>query len=227
MSHAYGDRHVLDEVTLAVARGERVALLGPSGAGKTTLFRLAYAAFAPTSGAVLLDGIDLATVRGAALRAARARIAVVFQAHGLIDQLSVEANVLAGTFGRRSTVDAVRSIVAPHAVDREAARAALEHVGLADRARDRAYDLSGGQRQRVAIARAIVQRAELVLADEPAASLDPDLARDVVDLLLRDARERTAALVCTLHQPELAHGFDRVITLERGRIVGDRRTAAA
>jgi phosphonate transport system ATP-binding protein len=227
VAHAYGARRVLEGVTLAVQRGERVALLGPSGAGKTTLFRLAYGAFAPESGSVLIDGVDLAHVRGRALRAVRARIAVVFQQHGLIDQLSVAANVIAGTFGRRSTVDAVRSVIAPDPHDRAAVLAALEHVGLGDRANDRAFDLSGGQRQRVAIARAIAQRAELVLADEPAASLDPALAREIVDVLLTDAQERNAALVCTLHQPELTRGFDRVITLDGGRIVRDSRTAAA
>lgn len=214
-------------MTLAVQRGERVALLGPSGSGKTTLFRLAYGAFAPSAGAVLVGGQDLARLRGRELRATRARIAVIFQAHGLVDQLSVRANVIAGTFGRRSTLASLSAVLRPSAVDRAEVDAALAHVGLADRAMDRAYDLSGGQRQRVAIARAIVQRAELVLADEPAASLDPDLAREVVDVLLRDARERNAGLVCTLHQPELTHGFDRVVTLEDGRIVKDRRTAAA
>jgi phosphonate transport system ATP-binding protein len=227
VAHAYGARRVLEGVTLAVEHGERVALLGSSGAGKTTLFRLAYGAFAPTSGSVLIDDIDLARVRGNGLRAVRARIAVVFQQHGLIDQLSVAANVIAGTFGRRSTAASLRAVIAPSAADIGAVAAALEHVGLADRARDRAFDLSGGQRQRVAIARAIVQRAELVLADEPAASLDPHLASEIVDVLLTDAKERNAALVCTLHQPELTRGFDRVITLDGGRIVKDSRTAAA
>jgi len=227
VTHAYGTRRVLQGVTFAVERGERVALLGPSGAGKTTLFRLAYGAFAPTGGSVTIDGIDLAHVRGAALRATRARIAVVFQQHGLIDQLSVAANVIAGTFGRRSTIGALRAVLSPSAADSAAVAAALDHVGLADRARDRAFDLSGGQRQRVAIARAIVQRAELVLADEPAASLDPSLAREIVDVLLADARERNAALVCTLHQPELTTGFDRIVVLENGRVAGDSRAAVA
>jgi len=209
----FGARTVLDELSLTVAAGERVALVGPSGAGKTTLFRLAYGAFAPTAGRVLVDGAEPGRLTGRALRAVRSKIAVVFQSHGLVEQLSAGANVIAGTFGRRSTWDSVRAIVAPHADELADARAALDHVGLADRLRDRVFELSGGQRQRVAVARAIAQRASLVLADEPAASLDPQLGREVVDLLLRDARERKATLVCTLHQLELTEGFDRVIAL--------------
>ena len=218
----FGTRDVLDGVAFSLARGERVARGGPSGAGKTTLFRLAYGAFAPTSGVVLVDGEEPGALSGKRLRALRSKIAVIFQSHGLVDQLSAGANVIAGTFGRRTTWDSVRAIVAPHLDEREEARAALAHVGLADRTRDRVFELSGGQRQRVAVARAIVQRASLVLADEPAASLDPDLGREVVELLLRDARERNATLLCTLHQIELTAGFDRVIAVRDGRIVERR-----
>ena len=224
--HAYGERVVLDGCSFAVARGERVALLGHSGAGKTTLFRLAFGAFDPAAGRVLVDGIDLRTLHGGALRRVRSRIAVIFQSHELIDELSVAANVIAGTFGRRSTFDALRAVMRPNEVERRLVRDALEGVGLADRAADRTFALSGGQQQRVAVARAIAQRAELVLADEPAASLDPALAREIVDLLLTDARERGAALVCTLHQPELTRGFDRVITIDAGRVVADKTNAA-
>jgi len=224
--HAYGERVVLDGCSFAVARGETVALLGPSGAGKTTLFRLAFGAFSPSAGRVLVDGADLRGLHGVALRRVRSRIAVIFQSHELVEELSVAANVIAGTFGRRTTVDALRAVLGPNEVERRLVRDALEHVGLADRAADRTFSLSGGQRQRVAVARAIAQRAELVLADEPAASLDPALAREIVDLLLADARERGAALVCTLHQPELTHGFDRVITLDAGRVVTDKTNAA-
>ncbi len=225
--HRYGERIVLDGCTFAVEKGECVALLGRSGAGKTTLFRLAYGAFDPDGGKVFVGGVDLRGLRGKALRAVRSRIAVVFQSHELIDELSVEANVIAGTFGRRSTVDALRAVLRPSVLERRLVRDALEHVGLGDRARDRAYDLSGGQRQRVAVARAIASRAELVLADEPAASLDPALAREIADLLLSDARERGAALVCTLHQPELTRGFDRVVTIDGGRVVKDTVAGAA
>jgi phosphonate transport system ATP-binding protein len=215
----FGARTVLDGVSFRVGPGERVALVGPSGAGKTTIFRLMYGAFAPTSGRVVVDGKEPGVVSGRALRALRSKIAVVFQSHGLVDQLSSGANVIAGTLGRRSTWDAVRAVLRPHADEVADARAALTHVGLGDRLRDRVFDLSGGQRQRVAVARAIAQRASLVLADEPAASLDPQLGRDIVELLLRDAKERNATLICTLHQLELTAGFDRVIEAREGSVV--------
>ncbi|MDB5028509.1 MAG: phnC [Candidatus Eremiobacteraeota bacterium] len=223
VTHRYGRRIALDDVTLRIGAGERVALVGPSGSGKTTLFRLAYAAFDPTQGRVLVGDDDMRSLGGAALRRRRATIAMIFQAHGLIDRLRVWQNVIAGTFGARSTIGALRSVTFPTAAERERVRGALERVGLADRYADRAYGLSGGQRQRVAIARAVIQRAQLVLADEPAASLDPELAHETVRMLLNDARARGATLVCSLHQPELAARFDRVVRLEHGRIVDEGR----
>jgi len=223
----YGTRRVLTSVSFVLERGERVALVGPSGAGKSTIFRMSYGAFAPTSGRVLVDGNDLATLHGTRLRAMRARIAVVFQAHGLVDQLSVMQNVIAGTFGRRSTAGALRAVLAPRAAEREMALSALERVGLADRIASPAFELSGGQRQRVAIARAIAQRAELVLADEPAASLDPELGSEIVNMLLADAKSRGATLLCSLHQPELARRFDRTIRVGGGVVVPEEPLASS
>ncbi len=217
----YGRRAALDGISVRIGRGERVALVGPSGSGKTTFFRLAYGAFVPTAGSVRLDGADLAALHGRALRAARSRVAVVFQTHGLVERLSVRANVLAGTFGQRSTLGALRTTFAPTAAETEAARAALEGVRLAERLNDRVFALSGGQRQRVAIARAVLQQAELVLADEPAASLDPELSQEIVDLLLADSRARGSTLICSLHQPNLAQAFDRVVRLDHGKIASD------
>jgi phosphonate transport system ATP-binding protein len=222
VTHRYGMRLALDDVNFQVARGERVAIVGPSGSGKTTLFRLVYAAFDPSAGRVLVGGDDMSALKGDALRRRRATIAMIFQAHGLVDRLRVWQNVIAGTFGARSTTDALRSVTFPTAAEREEVRAALERVGLADRFADRAYALSGGQRQRVAIARAVIQRAELVLADEPAASLDAELAHETVRMLLNDAKARGATLLCSLHQPDLAARFDRIIRLEHGRIVESR-----
>ncbi|GAC1442919.1 MAG: phosphonate ABC transporter ATP-binding protein [Vulcanimicrobiaceae bacterium] len=223
----YAARTVLTRVSFALERGERVALVGPSGAGKSTIFRMSYGAFAPVAGRVLVDGRDLASLHGRNLRAMRARIAVIFQAHGLVDQMRVWQNVVAGTFGRRSTLDALRAVLAPHADEREMARASLARVGLDDRMESRAFELSGGQRQRVAIARAIAQRAELVLADEPAASLDPDLGGEIVELLLADAKARGATLLCSLHQPELARRFDRTIRVGEGTVAAEEPLASS
>jgi len=222
VTHRYGTRLALDDVTLRIAAGERVAVVGPSGSGKTTLFRLAYAAFDPTGGRVLVGGDDMRVLRGAALRRRRATIAMIFQAHGLIDRLKVWQNVIAGTFGRRSTTDALRCVTFPNAEEHAHVCGALARVGLADRFSDRAYELSGGQRQRVAIARAVIQQADLVLADEPAASLDSGLAHETIGMLLEDARTRGSTLVCSLHQPDLAARFDRIVRLEHGRIVAQR-----
>jgi phosphonate transport system ATP-binding protein len=210
----YGSRTALESVSFALRPGERVALVGPSGAGKTTIFRLAYGAFAPSAGRVTIDGIDLARIHGARLRATRARIAVIFQTHGVVDRLAVWQNVLAGTFGRRGTFDSVRSMLAPTSAERALAADALGRVGLADRYASKTFELSGGQRQ----------RADLVLADEPAASLDYALASDIVSGLLADARERNATLLCSLHQPDLAERFDRVIHVA-GASASDRGAA--
>jgi phosphonate transport system ATP-binding protein len=224
---SYGTRVVLHGVSFAVAPGERVALVGRSGSGKTTLFRLSYGAFAPTGGRVLVGGVDLARQHGANLRRLRARIAVIFQQHGLVDELRVWQNVLAGTFGRRGTVDALRAVLRPTAAERALASDALARVGLADRAESRAFELSGGQRQRVAIARAIAQRAELVLADEPAASLDPELRSEIIDLLLADAKALGATLLCSLHQLDLAARFDRIVRVDDGRVSPEEPLASS
>lgn len=223
----YGDRTALEHVSFALEPGERVAIVGPSGAGKTTIFRLAYGAFAPKAGRVFVAGSDLATLHGANLRAMRSRIAVIFQAHGLVDQLRVWQNVAAGTFGRRGTVDAIRTVLVPTPGELAMVRAALDRVGLGDRMQSRAFELSGGQRQRVAIARAIAQRAELVLADEPAASLDPELGSEIVEMLLADAKARGATLLCSLHQPELARRFDRLIRVGGGSVVPEEPLASS
>jgi len=219
VTHRYGRRVALDGVTLRIEPGERVAIVGPSGSGKTTLFRLAYAAFDPSAGRVLVGGDDMRTLRGAALRRRRATIAMIFQSHALVERLRVWQNVIAGTFGRRSTIDSLRSVTAPSAAEREDVREALERVALADRFGDRAHALSGGQRQRVAIARAVIQRAELVMADEPVASLDSELAHETIGMLLDDARARGTTLICSLHQPDIAARFDRIVRLHHGRLV--------
>ncbi|MEV0821518.1 phosphonate ABC transporter ATP-binding protein [Nonomuraea rubra] len=220
---AFGDVTACAGIDLTVARGEIVALLGPSGSGKSTLLRHLNGLTRPDAGQVRVLGADVATAKGAELRALRRRVGVVFQQFNLVGRLTVMENVLHGALGR------VRGprygiVTWPRSVRAEAFEH-LDRVGLADRAYQRAGSLSGGQQQRVAIARALLQRPELMLADEPVASLDPETAASVMDLLVRVCREDGLTMVCTLHQIELALEWTRrVVGLRLGEIRLDEPT---
>jgi phosphonate transport system ATP-binding protein len=211
---------VLGGFSLSVAAGERVAVVGPSGCGKTTLFR-AVSGFVPVEpGHLFVDGVDVGSVRGRTLRHLRRRIAVIPQKHDLIDRLAVYQNVMAGALGRWSGLRALRFFLYPSRGELAEARAALERVSIAPELRRRTDELSGGQQQRVAIARALVQKPHLLLADEPVASLDPDLSHQILSLLCSLAASHGMALLCALHQPDLAERyFDRVLDLNGGDVV--------
>lgn len=213
-------RPALDDVTLRIGRGERVALVGPSGAGKSSLIGLANTALTPTGGSVHLFGEDPSGLRHADRRALRRRIGTVHQQLHLAGQLRVIHNVNAGRLGEWSTWRALRSFVRPLEVD--AARAALEQLGIGDKLWQRTDRLSGGERQRVAIARLLVQGAELICADEPISSLDPARGREVLGALCSVADDQQRTLVVSLHAFDLAvEHLDRVIGLRHGRIVFD------
>ncbi|TAM77246.1 ATP-binding cassette domain-containing protein [bacterium] len=216
----------LQGICLNVAGGERVAVVGPSGGGKTTLFRAVNGSVPVQGGYVALEGERVGEARGVELRALRRRIAVIAQMHDLVDRLDVYQNVMAGALGRWSSLHALRFLLRPSGAELVEARTALERVGIPEKLRSRTSDLSGGQRQRVAIARALVQRPAVLLADEPVASLDPARSEQILALLCDLARERGLALICSLHQPELAlRYFDRIVGLRHGRMVFDRPVA--
>jgi phosphonate transport system ATP-binding protein len=205
-------------VDLTVAAGERVAVVGASGAGKSTLLGVLNGWVMPAAGSVRVLGADPTALRGRALRQLRARTGTVHQHLELVGPLRVVHNVNAGRLGSWSPARAVRSLVQPQGVDD--VRTALSLVGLADR-------LSGGQRQRVALARLLVQRPELVLADEPASALDPALADQALELLGELAAERGGALLACLHDPSLVlRHCDRVVGLADGRVALDAPAAA-
>ena len=213
----------LDGLSLDVRPGEQVALIGKSGAGKTTLFRLLNATLRPTSGTLRFDGRDMAVLSGRELRAVRRRIGTVYQQHHLVPSLSVLDNTLCGRLGRWSLLRTVRSTISPARHEAEEAMHTLELVGLADKRRARADELSGGQQQRLAIARMLMQNPDVILADEPVASLDPALSEAITSLLLRLADEgQNRTLLVALHDVKLALSyFPRVVGLRDGRVTFD------
>jgi len=215
---------VLSEISLSVRRGEKLAIVGPSGAGKTSLFR-AISGFLPIrSGSITVDGIEVKGLRGRRLRKLRCRIGMISQRHDLVDRLGVHQNVMAGALGRWTTLRALRFLLRPKPAELDEAEQALSRVALERKLRSRTCDLSGGEHQRVAIARALVQQPLILLADEPIASLDPILSGQILSLLCGLAHENGFALLCSLHQPEFAYEyFDRVIRIEAGKIASDER----
>lgn len=220
----YGQHTVLNGVSCTVRQGERVAVLGASGAGKTTLFRAINGFATAAEGSILVDGADVTKLRRGALRELRSRIAMISQRHDLVDNLAVHQNVMAGALGRWTSLHALRFLIWPSREELDTAREALRRVGLEHKLRARTSQLSGGEHQRVAIARALVQRPILMLADEPVASLDPALSQQILELLCRLAEENHVTLLCSLHQPHLAeHYFERIIDMRAGEIVGERR----
>jgi phosphonate transport system ATP-binding protein len=218
-----GPVRALDRLTFDVQPFERVALLGPSGAGKTTLFRLLNATLRPTSGTLSFDGSDVGAMSSRELRQMRRRIGTIYQQHQLVPSLSAFQNTLCGKLGSWSLLETVRSTARPTKRDTEQAIAALEAVGLADKRNARADELSGGQQQRLTIARVLMQDPDVILADEPFASLDPALTESVASLLLELVRNGKRTLVATLHDVELAlRYFPRVAALRDARILFDK-----
>ena len=215
------DVTALAGVSLAVRPGEFVAVLGPSGAGKTTLFRCLTGLTPPDDGSVSIDGREIR--RRHVFRGTRSDVALIFQQFNLIRRLTAIENVLVGRLARVATW---RVLVRRFArADRQLALRCLDTVGLLDRAYTRADQLSGGQQQRVAIARALAQDATVILADEPVASLDPESAATVLECL-RAAVAAGVAVVASLHQVEFARVYaDRIVALRAGRIVEDAPAA--
>jgi phosphonate transport system ATP-binding protein len=211
----------LSEVSFEISPGEIVVLLGPNGSGKSTLFRSIVGLEKATSGNIIIDGMDIAQVSGRKLRSIRTRVGLVFQKFNLVENLSAFHNVLFGAMGRTRSPLNWLPIMASNE-ERTRAMICLERVNLRHLADRRADALSGGQQQRVAIARMLMQDPEIILADEPVASLDPKAGQEVMDLLWDIVKERGLTVVCTLHQLDFAYKYaDRIIGLRNGRLVMD------
>jgi phosphonate transport system ATP-binding protein len=221
----FGSHTAVDGVDLDVRTGERVALVGPSGAGKTTVLRLCNGTVLPGEGSVSVLGVDLAAATERERRSVRRRIGTVYQQLHLVGPLRVVHNVNAGRLATWHPVRALGSLLRPLEV--EAAHDALVKVGIGDKLFERTERLSGGEQQRVALARVLRQDPDLILADEPVSSLDPARAEEVMDLLCGVVAEGTRTLLVSLHDFGLARRrCDRVIGLRRGRVVFDLPAAA-
>ena len=216
----FGAKAAIDNASFSVSPGTFVGVIGRSGAGKSTLLRSINRLSPITSGRILFKDLDVTTLRGRDLRLWRARSAMIFQQFNLVGRLDVLTNVL---MGRLAQVPTWRSLAQmwPEQ-DVAVAMSALEQFDIAPLAAQRADQLSGGQQQRVAIARALVQGPEIILADEPIASLDPRNTKIVMDALLRINKHFGITVICNLHSLELARGYcDRLIGMATGRVVFD------
>ena len=212
-----GGPPALDGVSLTMGRGEHIAFIGPSGAGKTTLFRILNLTLRPTAGVIRLDGMEVSRLGESELQSARRRIGTIYQQGNLVGRLRVVHNVLAGNLGRWSTAKAFVSLLSPR--EAEVAHRALSRVGISEKLYARTDELSGGQQQRVAIARVLVQDPDVILADEPVSSVDPSLALSIVTLLRDLSAESRKTLLVNLHSVDLALAFfPRIVGIRDGRV---------
>jgi phosphonate transport system ATP-binding protein len=225
LTRRFGSKTAVADVSLTIDRGGFVGVIGRSGAGKSTLLRMINRLEQPTSGRILHVDTDVTALSGRALANWRARCAMIFQQFNLVGRLDVLTNVLVGRINHVATMRALLQLWSDE--DVAIALSALEQLDIAGLAAQRADSLSGGQQQRVAIARALVQEPELVLADEPIASLDPRNTRVVMDALQRINRHHGITVLCNLHSLELARSYcDRLIGMAGGRVVFDGAPAA-
>lgn len=210
----------LKGINLEIPDGQFVAIIGLSGSGKSTLLRCINRLIEPTTGRIIWNGVDVTAASDEELRLIRRRIGMIFQQFNLVKRASVMSNVLSGRLGYVNPIYSLLNYFPSQ--ERSRAVAALERVGIADKAHNRAGMLSGGQQQRVGIARALMQEPELMLADEPVASLDPATSHSVMKYLQVLNKEDGISILCSLHFLSLARTYaDRVIALKDGKLEFD------
>jgi phosphonate transport system ATP-binding protein len=215
-----GGVRALDGVSLEVHRGEFVCVIGPSGSGKSTLLRTLNRLVDPDAGRVWVGGEEVTALSGDALRQSRRRTAMVFQQFNLVRRSTVLANVLTGRLGHQRGLR--RLLPGYSAADQDLAWRSLQRMEIEEKAAGRADQLSGGQMQRVALARALAQEPEVLLADEPVASLDPETAVVVLDYLRDINRQDGITVLCAMHHLDLAKRYaDRIVAMRRGKVVYD------
>ncbi|MGB0506984.1 MAG: phosphonate ABC transporter ATP-binding protein [Pikeienuella sp.] len=224
IEHHFDGVLALSNIELSIAPGETAALIGPSGAGKSTLLALLDGRLRGWSGAavVLEQALNPAE---APHRDSRADVGFIFQDFALIERMTVHQNVMSGRLGRTGRIASLLGRFTDR--DRALVQSVLDDTGLAELAERRVDKLSGGQRQRVAIARCLAQEPKLILADEPVSNLDPERAKNVLELIAEQARKRNVGVIFTSHQPDLAKRFaSRIIGLKDGCILFDKSSSA-
>ena len=225
VSRRFGGKAAVANVSFQVEPGQFIGIIGRSGAGKSTLLRMINRLVEPTAGRITFEGIEVTSLKGAALKAWRARAAMIFQQFNLVPRLDVLTNVLLGRISRHGTMSSLFKRFTE--AERAMAVEALERLDLLATAFQRAETLSGGQQQRVAIARALMQEPSIVLADEPIASLDPRNAERVMDSLKAINGEHGITILCSLHTLDAARQYcDRIVGMAHGQIVFDGAPAA-
>ena len=218
-SYKTGD-DALKGVNLEIPDGQIVGLIGPSGAGKSTLIRCVNRLVEPTTGKVILNDVDITTLSSGGLRKERRKMGMIFQEYALVDRLTIMENVLSGRLGY---VGFWKSFLRKYPQsDVDEAFRLLERVGLDHMVDKRADELSGGQKQRVGIARALIQDPEVLLIDEPTASLDPKTSRQIMRLISELCKERNLSTIVNIHDVALAQMYvERIVGLQMGEIVFD------
>ncbi|MQY42529.1 phosphonate ABC transporter ATP-binding protein [Epibacterium sp. SM1969] len=224
VSKIYGETRAVDSVSIDIAPGQFVGVIGRSGAGKSTMLRLINRLIDPTMGSISFDGVDITQLRGKALRDWRRDCAMIFQQFNLVDRLDVLTNVLIGRLAEHGFLSSMAMQFTD--AERTMALQALDRLDLVPQALQRAGTLSGGQQQRVAIAKALVQQPKIMLADEPIASLDPANATLVMDSLKQINTEDGLTVLVNLHTLDTARAYcDRIIAMRNGRVFFDGSAA--
>ena len=224
VSRVFGETRAVDQVTLDIAPGQFVGVIGRSGAGKSTMLRLINRLIDPSEGSISFDGSEITTLKGKALRAWRRDCAMIFQQFNLVDRLDVLTNVLIGRLAEHGFLSSMAMRFTD--AERTMALQALDRLDLIPQALQRAGTLSGGQQQRVAIAKALVQQPKIMLADEPIASLDPANATLVMDGLKQINTEDGLTVLVNLHTLDTARAYcDRIIAMRAGRVFFDGTAA--
>ncbi|MEO0653432.1 MAG: phosphonate ABC transporter ATP-binding protein [Pseudomonadota bacterium] len=220
LTKRFGAKTAVDAASFEVDKPTMIGIIGRSGAGKSTLLRMINRLTPETEGSIVFDGRDITALRGAERRGWQSDCAMIFQQFNLVPRMDVVSNVLHGTLNERSTFATLFNLFPTADIHR--AIEILDRLGIAEQAPKRAEALSGGQQQRVAIARALMQDPQIILADEPIASLDPMNAQIVMEALRRIHEEDGRMIICNLHTLDTARRYcDRVIGMRDGRIVFD------